>query len=408
MDHTYLDLFNYYMKQFLNHVNANFPGTKSNILVHYRPLLEGRDNKSDTYAKMFLTVANMHIDAIVARDATALFQDGENGHYGFIQGVNFRELWLSDHNTEEVQANNWRFLQLLLRLSRAIIPSREEVRTLLQEVSDGQISAPAKLEATLYDAEAEEDDDEEGTVGAPDIFGLGNLAGLANLAGFGNGEAPDLSSLLKMGADMLGNMGISEDQMAAAAQAMGANGEADIPVDAGDNNVTSAQAEPNDATEGVTSDTGAQAETSDATATMPNPLEAMASNEKVMSFVEKMKADMDAAGVDENNPMAVFQHMAKAGFSPENMPELLDVSKEVLGGLGGNLGGLMQSMMGGGNKAGPSRKQRRNAARRSEQMVGRRGAGSTTRERLRARAEANQRAREEAESVPRVEKSGEN
>lgn len=361
MDHTYLDLFNYYHKQFLNHINANFPGTKKDILANYRAFLENRDDKSDRYAKMFLSVANFHIDAIAARDSSALFSEGDSGNYNFIQGVNFRELWVDENNTEDVQEVTWRFLQLLLRLSRAFIPSREEVRNLLQEVSQGQISAPAKLEATLYDNE--EENDEEGTVGAPDIFGLGNLAGLAGLAGIGNGETPDLSQLLKMGADMLGNLGMG--------------GEQDTTVEGTEDNATD-----------VTSDSAATTETPDETATLPNPLESMVNNPKVMGFVEKMKADMDANGIDENDPAAVFQHMAKTGFNSNNMADLMEVSKEVLGGLGGaqGLGGLLQGMMGGG---GANRKQRRNPNRQMN-TVGRRGAPSTTRERLKAKVEAKQ------------------
>lgn len=380
MDHTYLDLFNYYMKQFLNHVNANFPGTKQPIVANYRPLLEGRDEKSDRYAKMFLSVANSHIDAIVTRDASAMFADADKSNYSFVQGVDFRELWQSSHNTEDVQLSTWQFLQLLLRLSRSFIPSRDEVRSLLQEVSDGTIDAPAKLDATLYSTKSEEDDEDDGTVGAPDIFGLGKLAGLAGLAGIGNGEAPDLSQLMKMGAEMLGNMGIDENTVAQAASAM--NGEQDVEVNAND---SSGQVD--EESVGETSDTNATTETKEETATTPNPLESMVNNPKIMGFVEKMKANMDASGIDENNPAAVFQHLAKSGFSQDTMPELLEVSKEVLGGLGGagGLGGLLQGMMGGG---GAGRKQRRNTERKSEAMVGRRGAPTTTRERLRARLEA--------------------
>lgn len=375
------------MKQFLNHINTNFPGTRKDILVNYRLLLEGRDDKSDRYVKIFLSAANDHIDAIVARDSSALFASGEDGKYNFIQGVNLHKLWMSDYNTEEVQGKTWRFLQLLLRLSRAFIPNRDEIRALLQEVSDGQISAPAKLDSTLNDDNDE--DDEEGIVGAPDIFGLGKLAGLAGLAGIGNGEAPDLSSLLKMGADMMSNLGLTESQIAEASSTMGE--EADMTTS---NNV---KVDTESATE--TSDTTASAETGDATATMPNPLESVAANPKVMEFVEKMKANMDANGIDENNPAAVFQHLAKTGFNPENMSELMDVSKELLGGLGGEggLGSLLQGIMGGGKK--PSRKQMRNAARRAEQINSRRGGQSTTRERLRAKLDAK-RAAEEASAAP--------
>jgi hypothetical protein len=40
MDKTYLDYFNYYLKQFLNEIISYFPYTKAMILENYRAILE--------------------------------------------------------------------------------------------------------------------------------------------------------------------------------------------------------------------------------------------------------------------------------------------------------------------------------------------------------------------------------
>ena len=49
MEKTYLDYFNYYLKQFLNEIISYFPYTKSMILENYRAILEGTDDKNDLY-----------------------------------------------------------------------------------------------------------------------------------------------------------------------------------------------------------------------------------------------------------------------------------------------------------------------------------------------------------------------
>jgi len=42
MDYTYLDYFNYYLREFLNEILVKYPELKNNILGNYRDLLEGK------------------------------------------------------------------------------------------------------------------------------------------------------------------------------------------------------------------------------------------------------------------------------------------------------------------------------------------------------------------------------
>ena len=49
MEKTYLNYFNFYLKQFLNEIISYFPYTKNQILLNYRQLLEEKDNKDDLW-----------------------------------------------------------------------------------------------------------------------------------------------------------------------------------------------------------------------------------------------------------------------------------------------------------------------------------------------------------------------
>ena len=40
MDYTYLDYFNYYLKEFLNEIVSKFPDFKHNVVQNYRSFLE--------------------------------------------------------------------------------------------------------------------------------------------------------------------------------------------------------------------------------------------------------------------------------------------------------------------------------------------------------------------------------
>ena len=150
MENTYLDYFNYYLKEFCNEVINNFPQYKNVVLANYRPLLEGRDNKGEVYVKYFLNNINKYIDDVCAK-RSEMFDTDEP--LNFLVGVNFSELWHSDMNNEATQRSMWKYLQLLALLSRNVIPELEEISELLSKVG-GEIEAPSKMLRTF----ANEDD----------------------------------------------------------------------------------------------------------------------------------------------------------------------------------------------------------------------------------------------------------
>lgn len=147
MENTYLDYFNYYLKEFCNEVINHFPQYKNVVLANYRPLLEGRDNKSEVYVKYFLNNINKSIDDVCAK-RVEMFDTDEP--LNFLVGVNFSELWKSDMNTESTQRSMWKYLQLLALLSRNVIPELEEITELLSKVG-GEIEAPSKMLRTFAD-----------------------------------------------------------------------------------------------------------------------------------------------------------------------------------------------------------------------------------------------------------------
>lgn len=222
MDFTYLDYFNYYLKEFCNEIIANFPDFEKGVVSNYRELLETKQSKNDLYVKYFVSKVNDYMEDICNRN-TELFVPSRwfnkdtnvQGGLQLLEGVDFVALWNSSHNTESNQQAIWKYLQLLVLLGRNVVPNREEILEILNNVG-GQVYAPAKVERTLKG----EEDDLEDAGNKPDIFGLGNLAGLAGLAGLGSGEMPDLSSIISSLGSALGNIDMSEitKQMEAAQQ----------------------------------------------------------------------------------------------------------------------------------------------------------------------------------------------
>jgi hypothetical protein len=64
MDYTYIDYFNYYLKEYLSELVNTFPETRESILSNYRSLLEGKDDKNDIYAKCYYTKINNFLQKI--------------------------------------------------------------------------------------------------------------------------------------------------------------------------------------------------------------------------------------------------------------------------------------------------------------------------------------------------------
>jgi hypothetical protein len=203
MDFTYLDYFNYYLKEFCNELINNFPETQQPLLANYRPLLEGRDEKNDFYVKCFYTKINNYL-APIAKKEVELFQTPGKV---FVEGVDLHEVWNSSGCTEVHQTAIWKYLQILMILGRKIIPNHQEIVTMLQKVSSGEVNIPAKVEKTLTTDEKDEKEDTPSVFGLGDIASslgsLGNLAsglGLGNLAaGLGGGAGGE-------GAGGLGNL----------------------------------------------------------------------------------------------------------------------------------------------------------------------------------------------------------
>ncbi len=180
MDKTYLDYFNYYLKQFLNEIISYFPYTKSMILENYRAILEGTDNKNDLYVKYFMTKANEHLFSIAKKDVT-LF---DNEVLYLIEGVNFHELWKSSDSNDNNRQAVWKYLQLLVLLGRKCVPNKSEIVSMLERVG-GTIEAPDPLDKTL---EKEEQEEEEETSGFGNLLkGLGDLTKLGKGLGGGKG-----------------------------------------------------------------------------------------------------------------------------------------------------------------------------------------------------------------------------
>jgi hypothetical protein len=212
MDFTYLDYFNYYLKEFINEITSNFPDFEKNVVANYRELLESKQSKNDLYVKYFISKVNDYMEDICNRN-TELFvlsrwfnEDTKvQGGLFLLEGVDFVALWNSSYNTELNQQAIWKYLQLLVLLGRRIVPNREEILEILNGVG-GQVYAPAKVEKTLKG----NDDNLDDSGNTPDVLGLGNLASLAGLMGIGSGEMPDLSSIVKTLGDVLGNFDMTE------------------------------------------------------------------------------------------------------------------------------------------------------------------------------------------------------
>lgn len=178
MDYTYLDYFNYYLREFLNELLVKYPELKNNVLSNYRALLEGTDGKNDLYAKFYYSKINNHLFKIAKKDVTLFDNEG----VVLIEGVDFHHVWKESRTSDEHKVVIWKYLQLLMILGRKIIPNHREVLDMLNKVG-GEVNVPAKVKEIL----AKEDDDEKTDVSDP--LGLNSMMGLAGgLGGLLGGE----------------------------------------------------------------------------------------------------------------------------------------------------------------------------------------------------------------------------
>jgi hypothetical protein len=208
MENTYLDYFNYYLKEFCNEIVNNFPEAKSNVLANYRLLLEGRDNKSDIYCKYFLNNVNEHIDDICAKREgmfTEQTTDENATTLNFLVGVDFRQLWASEMNNEHTKQSLWKYLQLLAHLSRNVVPELEEITELLSKVG-GEIEAPAKMLRT-FDTEEAMAETGSGNGGQSNFDMLNAVSMVTNLFNNGGTTFDNIKGLLS---GVLKGMGLDD------------------------------------------------------------------------------------------------------------------------------------------------------------------------------------------------------
>jgi hypothetical protein len=177
MDYTYLDYFNYYLKEYLNELINTFPETRDPLLSNYRLLLENRDDKNDFYAKCFYTKINNYLVDIAKRNIELFVHPGKI----FIEGIDLHFIWNNSNANEQTHTAIWKYLQILMILGRKIIPNHKEIVELLQKVSLGDVNIPAKVEQTLSKEEKDESE-------APGVFGLGDIASsLSSLGSLASG-----------------------------------------------------------------------------------------------------------------------------------------------------------------------------------------------------------------------------
>ena len=197
MDYTYLDYFNYYLKEYISELINTFPETQQPLLANYRTLLEGKDDKNDLYAKCYYTKINNFLGQIAKKDVTLFETPGKI----FIEGVDLSVIWNSLQATDANRVAIWKYLQILMILGRKIMPNHKEIVEMLNKISNGELNVPAKVEQTLA---SEDKDDTESSGG---IFGLGDIAsslgGLSSLvsgltgggSGGGSGSGGGLGGL---------------------------------------------------------------------------------------------------------------------------------------------------------------------------------------------------------------------
>ena len=258
MERTYLDYFNFYLKQCINEIISYFPYTKNKILENYRNLLENKDDKSDMYVKYFMTKVNDHLQLICSKNEE-LF---ENKILYFIEGVNFHEIWNSSDATDNNKQAIWKFLQLLSLLGSKCLPNKTEILTMLEKVG-GVIDEPEKMRETLEKPIVKDPEEEQSEpFGIQNLLqGLGGLSSLGNngdMSGLGDGFG-NIINMAKTLSESLQNVDMTQlqSQMTDAFKDMDVNNtESGETGETGETSETSGTGESSGTTEGGQSDTG--------------------------------------------------------------------------------------------------------------------------------------------------------
>jgi hypothetical protein len=377
MDYTYLDYFNYYLKEYLNELINTFPETQQPLLANYRNLLEGRDDKNDLYAKCFYTKINNFLAPIAKRDITLFETPGKI----FIEGVDLHYIWNNSNANDTNRTAIWKYLQILMILGRKIIPNHKEIVELLQKVSNGDILIPAKVEKTLTTEEKDESESAPGVFGLGDIASslgsLGSLASGLGLGGSNEGSDPSagIGGLLSGITQMFSNPEFT-NAMSQLSQSMAAT----LPTQANDNTSDETPNE-HDGTNcdhmnetGVQGESGTTSEHGAATAEEPttpsgtvppplfnNPLFGDLAKELTETFnFEEMEKDGKPANIGDaigkfmkgNNPAKLMNLVGKFGSKLQQQVQTgainpADLLQQTMGAMGPGMANMMQNM--GGN-----------------------------------------------------------
>lgn len=169
MDFTYIDYFNYYLREFLNELLLKYPELKQNVLGNYRSLLEGKDGKNDMYVKFYYSKINNHLIKIAKKDESLFDNEG----IILIEGVDFHHVWKQPRTNEQYKIVIWKYLQLLMIIGRKAIPNHREVLDMLNKVG-GEINVPAKVKEILAKEDEEDNSDNNGGLGIGNLFDMVN------------------------------------------------------------------------------------------------------------------------------------------------------------------------------------------------------------------------------------------
>lgn len=349
MDYTYLDYFNYYLKEFLNEIITNYPETQSLIVANYRSLLEGKDNKNDMYVKYFYTKINNSLQLIATKD-DSLFTSS----CVFLEGVDFTNIWHSSNTTEKTKKSIWKYLQILMIIGRKIIPNHKEIVDILNKISNGEISAPAKVEHTL--ANTKDDDEKPNSVfGLGDIASsLGNLGGLASgltsmLGGSGSGDG--LGNLISSFSSMLNNPEFTTAMSQLSQQVSeGLSQQSSTTENTTENTTNHSQTE-NNTENNTEKTTDTQSESSEQPQLFNNPLFGDLAKEIASTFnFEEMNQGQQPANIGDalgkfmsgNNPAKLMNLVGKFGSRLQDEVKSgrlnpMDLLKQTMGATTGNM-----------------------------------------------------------------------
>lgn len=199
MSNTYIEYFNFYLKEYLNELIAYFPELKQPILENYRELLETKNSKNDTFVKYFMSRINDYLQQIAKRDETLFDRE----HLYLLEGVNFHKVWVSPDNKTKNKKGIWKYLQLLTLLGRQIIPNKNHILEMLKKVGT-DMEEIERIDSTLN----KEDTDVDETVAEGPLSNLMNTANMAqNLLG---GDSGGIGEIFKGVGEMMKNIDIEE------------------------------------------------------------------------------------------------------------------------------------------------------------------------------------------------------